>query len=533
MVKKVQLPVIGGVRKVVTVGDSTGLPGTTIAEFGDHTVTLAQLAYAISGLLPVDTGLIGGGSTATITVGPGLSGGGPVLGNVPIRLTAPVGVHLQFAEDGEQGDRGPPGRQGDAGPRGLPIAMYPEDPEEPLFIPGPPGLQGVPGVAGSGQTVVIYPEDPEEPLFIPGQQGLQGLQGPAGAAGTGGGQTVVIYPEDPEESLFIPGPPGVQGPAGPAGTGGSGGSGGNAWMAFLDDAQAEDPLPMLRNAINRFPYGVFDGIVSALPTPTTSGTLALTAAGLSIGFARSYSAGYTEVFASNAVAFGTLNVSELDLVTNASQRVIITGDGRIIVNTPSSGASAAFSVTGAAAANIATLNITGGAFTAGGALSNGIFIQAGGDGTDRPLDVLNRAGTARLFGVFGDGSTTFGGNSRWPNGNTLQWADAGGTLRVVLYGLFSDNNLYMDNNAGGVMNFRTAAGTQVMTFDGSGNLSVPSNLILGNVAPAAVAAGKIAFSGLTSSSATAGGTGALPATVVGYITINVSGTARKIPFYAN
>lgn len=153
MVKKVQLPVVGGVRKVISTGSTTAA-GTTISEFGSNTITLAQLAAALGTLVAPASGLIGDASTATIAVGPGLSGGGPVLGVVPINLTAPTPPQFFFEEnEGPQGDQGLQGFTGAQGPIGI-RGFTGEDgtPGEDGWIQGPPGPQGPQGPAGSSSA---------------------------------------------------------------------------------------------------------------------------------------------------------------------------------------------------------------------------------------------------------------------------------------------------------------------------------------------------------------------------------------------
>src|SRR5580658_9624756 len=113
---KVQLPVIGGLRKVILPGSNTAV-GTTIAELGSNTITLAQLAAIITQIQAQQQntggGNIGDGTEAFLKVGQGLSGGGPMVGTVQVNLTQPPSL---FPEDGIDGD---------------------------------PGLQGIPGVAGA------------------------------------------------------------------------------------------------------------------------------------------------------------------------------------------------------------------------------------------------------------------------------------------------------------------------------------------------------------------------------------------------
>ncbi len=71
------------------------------------------------------------------------------------------------------------------------------------MIPGP---RGIPGPDGRQGPVMPLPEDPEEPLMIPGPPGLTGSMGNPGSPGADGG--------DGEDGLTIPGPQGIEGPSG-------------------------------------------------------------------------------------------------------------------------------------------------------------------------------------------------------------------------------------------------------------------------------------------------------------------------------
>jgi hypothetical protein len=152
-VKKTQVPSVGGIRKMLIPG--TTAVGTTIAELGSNTVTLAQLAALIATATPPPNtggGNIGTGNEATLTPGPGLSGGGVMVGNVPIRLTAPI-PWFDDAGGGGDGDPGPPGvagmngATGAQGPLGPAIFMAADDGVD--GDSGPPGSAGVAGVAGA------------------------------------------------------------------------------------------------------------------------------------------------------------------------------------------------------------------------------------------------------------------------------------------------------------------------------------------------------------------------------------------------
>lgn len=134
---KFQVPTVGGLRKVIRPG-STASSGTTIAGLEGTTLTIQQLAALLANLENNGGGNIGQGTEGAIQVGPGLAGGGQLVGTVQIRLVAPIPAML--AEDGAEGERGPPG------------------------IPGPQGIQGpqgIPGTSGTGSgaaPVVIFPD---------------------------------------------------------------------------------------------------------------------------------------------------------------------------------------------------------------------------------------------------------------------------------------------------------------------------------------------------------------------------------------
>ena len=77
---KFQVPTVGGIRKVIRPG-STASSATTIAGLEGTTLTLAQLATLLANLTNTGGGNIGTGAEAAISVGPGLAGGGPLVGS--------------------------------------------------------------------------------------------------------------------------------------------------------------------------------------------------------------------------------------------------------------------------------------------------------------------------------------------------------------------------------------------------------------------------------------------------------------------
>jgi hypothetical protein len=186
--KKVQIPVMGGLRKVVQVTNPTvtSNPGTTITEFANQTVSLAQLKQALGIKNTTSGGSGGGGVSAAINLGPGLAGGGVVQGAVPINIIMPIPAFV-FDDDsgggGGDGDPGPPGINGATG------AVGPVGPSG-----GPPGP---PGPA----TYLLEPEAGEDGWPIPGQQGAPGPTGAGGAVGPAIG--VLEIPDLPDEMPFV------------------------------------------------------------------------------------------------------------------------------------------------------------------------------------------------------------------------------------------------------------------------------------------------------------------------------------------
>lgn len=221
--KKVQLPVLGGFRKVIFTGQNTAV-GTTIAEVGSGTISLTQLAAAINNILQGSSTVTTGSSSAgNLVVGPGLAGGGTLVGNVPLRLTAPIPWFE--AEQGDDGERGPPGPAGAVGATG------PQGPQ------GPAG-SGTGGSGGLGTLMMFIPDDHsfDDVMPIPGPAGPTGAPGATGTTGAKGASTLmVMIPEDGQDAdfLLIPGPAGATGTTGPQGPAGSGGSGGGATGAHL------------------------------------------------------------------------------------------------------------------------------------------------------------------------------------------------------------------------------------------------------------------------------------------------------------
>lgn len=188
MVQRVRLPVQGGNVKIVS--SPAALSGTTIAGFEGQSLTISQLAVQIATALGLSTQAAkspgsSGSAAAAIVLGPGLTGGGPVVGAVPINLNASIPWNMQ------------------------------DDPPEAewLPVPGQPGARGAQGSNGPG---VYLMDDPPEAdwLPVPGQPGATGATGPQGPAGSGTAAAAGMWiPEDAPEADWMP-VPGAQGARG-------------------------------------------------------------------------------------------------------------------------------------------------------------------------------------------------------------------------------------------------------------------------------------------------------------------------------
>lgn len=237
--KKIQVPVLGGLRKVIQPGNTT-TAGTTIAEVGAGTISLAQLAALITQIQAQQAntggGNIGDGTEAFLSVGPGLAGGGPMLGTVKLRLTIPSALIAEDGVDGDPGLQGVQGLRGVQGPAG--VALLAEDGTDgDPGAPGMPGSAGVAGAAGSpGLSVYLLPEDGTEgDPGAPGAPGIPGATGPTGAAGVSGVPQLV--PEDPTDNDsfgIMPTPQAV--PSRIINTA-------VPWVLFQEDTQTEELLP--------------------------------------------------------------------------------------------------------------------------------------------------------------------------------------------------------------------------------------------------------------------------------------------------
>lgn len=188
MARKFRTFVPGGLQKAITLPDGTGqTQGTQIAGFAGQILTIDQLKTLL-GLNQPNTQTPPGGSSsgsgaAAIALGPGLAGGGTLLGNVRINLLDPGRV------------------------------LVDEPSDEQLLIPGPVGMRGQQGPVGQGGPAVYLTDDntPEEPLVVPGPRGIQGLVGPTGPqgpAGSGGAASpVYLYEDAPSDEPIYFGAP--------------------------------------------------------------------------------------------------------------------------------------------------------------------------------------------------------------------------------------------------------------------------------------------------------------------------------------
>lgn len=131
-------------------------------------------------------------------------------------------------------------------------------------------------------------------------------------------------------------------------------------------------------------------------------------------------------------------------------------------------------------------------------------------------------GEYHYFGVW-NGTTPgarlkLGGIAGGATGAAVVWAE----------GSQSDVTLNMRSKGAGEIQFANAAGSYLLRSTSTGDLLISQS--------AGMAGGRITFDNLNavwSGSATAGGTGALPATVRGYVSVNVTGVGEvKIPVYS-
>ena len=203
--KKIQVPVLGGLRKKVNITGS----GLTLQGYENATLTPAQLA-ALLGVVPAAPTLPNTQaktSPAWLTVGPGLQGGGALIGNVPLLLaegTLPGAAPLYDSDAEDYGMM--------------------------LSLPGPTGSRGLQGFPIPGQ-------DGEDGMDgFPGVAGAAGATGPAGAAGASGvpGPALWFEADQGEDPLQLMG---ITGNTGPTGATGAAGAAGPALWRDADDGE--------------------------------------------------------------------------------------------------------------------------------------------------------------------------------------------------------------------------------------------------------------------------------------------------------
>lgn len=241
MARKIQLPTIGGLRKVIkTSDDRSANPGTTIREFANQIITLAQLKAALGLTTAITNPPPGGNNTGSLIVGPGLGGGGPLVGAVPLYITAPIPWMMGEDGGGGDGDPGPPGSigvNGASGTNGPATFLTAEDGQDGADgIPGGQGPQGNPGSSGINGAAIFMSSDP-------GEDGLDGVPGPRGLSGASGasganGPAVFLSGDDGADGLdAIPGPRGLDGASG------TNGANGPAIFMISDDGADGEPGP--------------------------------------------------------------------------------------------------------------------------------------------------------------------------------------------------------------------------------------------------------------------------------------------------
>jgi hypothetical protein len=120
------------------------------------------------------------------------------------------------------------------------------------------------------------------------------------------------------------------------------------------------------------------------------------------------------------------------------------------------------------------------------------------------------------------------------------------TFAAANNGIYSSNaaNVIISANGVAMANFTGAAGFPAILPQAGNDLGADlgytsgfwRNIYAGtltakSVAPT-VAAGQIGYGATVAATASAGGGGVIPATVEGYIIVNIAGTARKVAYYA-
>jgi ribosomal protein S11 len=157
------------------------------------------------------------------------------------------------------------------------------------------------------------------------------------------------------------------------------------------------------------------------------------------------------------VYIGATSNSQLILLTNGANRLVISAAGAVTVSAPTSGN--ALTLNGAPNA---WTSVVLGSSTSG--QSYGLIIEAGTSAGDSPIRVNNQAATASYFQIFGDGHGFLGYNATTAN-QTINWSAAGNvTLSAPTSGVALTVTGVPGNNI-----FEATDGTYTFTVQTSGS----------------------------------------------------------------
>jgi hypothetical protein len=241
--------------------------------------------------------------------------------------------------------------------------------------------------------------------------------------------------------------------------------------------------------------GVFRGRIESsggwfIPAPTSGGSFTITA--ITGNEATQWTDGTVQLTAaldgSPAGLFGTASNHPLILRTNAGTRITVAAAGNVTVAAPSSG--------------VHTINGLG----APGSLS--LSIPAAGTGDFQISDATRTA----YLGIF-------------PTGGYV------GTRTNHPIGIYSNNAERVLIAAAGNVTINAPSSGQTLTVNAT-SATGSGLLALGNTTIGTDNTSQVRFNNITAASASAGGGAALPATILGYLTVNVNATQVKIPYYA-
>jgi hypothetical protein len=159
----------------------------------------------------------------------------------------------------------------------------------------------------------------------------------------------------------------------------------------------------------------------------------------------------------------------------------------------------------------------------GGIGTNGIFFQAGNAGDPDVLFVIGNGMEAGS--VYADRALVFNPSTAANTGTNIlgnQKTNADDVLQLV--------RLTDSGPTGNCLRFSNhAVNVDLFKVDITGQ-TTGTALVLTAAAPS-VAASQIGYGSTTAASASAGSNGDVPGQVVGYVIINVAGTAMKVPYY--